>query len=213
MGIIYAIKGRSNDDMDFQFATFDKDQNRQDKKGFPAKLTIGPDPSRMCTVYYNETASGVIANLYGPIPKRGEDGRPILKIVDGQERYDWMTYTDKETGRDVWVEAPLGTFSAREGKKSGNNYIFAKIYHDELLVPMAQLSYLIRHSPEKKEEAIRELNALQSEHGNSILLNMFPASAIAARKLGLVYKEEFPFTEMPSVQRKADKTSDSPSPS
>jgi hypothetical protein len=212
MGIIYAIKGRSKDGVDIQLATFDN--NKEGAKGFSGKLTIGQDPSRMCTVYYNETADGsVIGNIYGPIPKKDESGKPILNIVDGQERYDWMTYTDRQSGKERWVEAPLGTIGVKQGKESGANYIFAKLYHEEALLPMARLKYEISNVPETKDEALVNLNKLQSEHGNSMLLSLFPASPIAAKKLETVFKKEFKFTPQPSSAPKADRNQSSSSPS
>jgi hypothetical protein len=212
MGIIYAIKGRSADGVDIQLATFDN--AKQGAKGFPAKLTIGEDVGRMCTVYYNETRDGdVIGNLYGPIPKKDEGGRPITSIVDGQERYEWMTYKDPETQKDRWVEAPLGTISVKQGNKSGQNYIFTKLYHEEALVPMARLSYEIKNIPEGKEQAIESLNKLQREEGMSMLLSLFPASPIAAKKLETVFKKEFVFTPMPSSVKKPEGKEQSPSPS
>ena len=212
MAIIYAINAKSNDNLDVQFAVFTKYAGNEDKKGFPAKLTMGTDPGRMCTVYYNELADGsVLANVSGPVPKKDEAGRPIIKLVEGKERYEWETYINKTTGKEQWVDAPLATFGVKIGEKSGKPYIFSKVFFEETLLPMARLKYLIANDPDGKAQAITDLNTIQSKHGNSLLLNFFPSSAIAAKKMSEVFKHEFDYNEPPS--RRTQATPSAPSPS
>ncbi|MFK4132444.1 hypothetical protein ACI2KR_09210 [Pseudomonas luteola] len=208
MKIIFALQGRTADGVDFKFAAFEP--KKEGAPSVPARLTIGTNPSMPCTVFFNDTSKGVLAEIRGFIPKLDEQKNPILKIENAQELYDFETYS--VDGKERWVETSLGTLGVRQAQSSGNNYVMAKFYHQELAFPIARLLYDIRNIPTRKDEAIEKLNAIQNNHDNSFLVNMFPQSSLAAKKVSEVFKAEIPFNEKPqTTSRKRESSSPSPS--
>jgi hypothetical protein len=174
MSTLFSVKGKTRDGVVIELTAYD--QNKEGVKGVPAKLKVGIDPSLPCTLYFNTTATGiVIAELRGPVPKVDEMGKPILKVVDNRERYDFVSYKNGDQ-KDVWVEAPLGSFSVQEGKESGNKYIMGKMYKQHTHLDMARLLYAMRNPTDAlpKEKAIEELNKIQSDRSNTFLVNVFP---------------------------------------
>ncbi|MEG1346712.1 MAG: hypothetical protein RSD49_01565 [Hafnia sp.] len=209
MSTLFSMKGKTRDGVKIELTAYDK--NKPDVKGVPAKIKIGIDPSIPCTLYFNTTASGaVIAELRGPIPRVDDNGKPILKIVDNREMYDFVSYTNKETNRTVWAEAPLGSFSVQEGRESKNKYIMGKMYLSHTHLEMARLLYAIRHPTENdpKQDSIDALNKIQSDRSNTYLVNIFPSqdsySALNASKLFA--------TELASSTSPRPQQSSSPSP-
>ncbi|MDU8350364.1 hypothetical protein RYA05_00475 [Pseudomonas syringae pv. actinidiae] len=199
--IIFSIQGSTKDKVKYELAVFEA--TKEGVKGLPATLSVGMQPSRPCTLYFNKTDKGVLAELRGPIPKLQPDGAPILNVKEGREYYEFETYKDKEKER--WIEAPLGTFGIRAGATSGKNYVMGKMYHHELLMPMARLLYAIRNSdnnfdpqqPDKplKSDHISALNDLQSDRNASHLVNLFPTNGFAASKASKLFEAELSYVE------------------
>lgn len=201
MAIIFSLKGASADKVQFELAVFEA--TKEGVKGLPASLKVGIQLSRPCTVYFNKTDKGVLAEVRGPIPKLNPDGTPMLRVHEGREQYVFESY--KVEGKERWIEAPLGTFGTRAGALSGKQYVMGKLYHQELLMPMARLLYAIRNSTNEvnpqnpdqstKADHIKALNDLQADRNSSFIVNMFPANAIAAHKASKIFESELTYTE------------------
>lgn len=177
MSVLFEFKGKTRDDVTVELIAFES--NKDGVKGVPVKLKVGMDPSIPCTLYFNTSGQGkVFAELRGPIPKVDESGKPILNLKDGRELYDFVTYKNPSTGKDTWVDAPLGSFSVMESKEKGSKYVMGKLYVTHVHLDMARLLYAIKNpsSDQTKEKSIAELNAIQSDRNNTYLVNMFPAN-------------------------------------